>query len=189
VPPSQIFLLRHAEKPLKNPPPPPPPTPQGVDVDGTADIHSLIVQGWQRAGALVGFFCAPHAPPIRCPTYLYAPPPEGKDAAGGRPYQTISPLAAKLDITINVRFSVGDENDLVADVLTREDSIVLIAWEHDHIPLIANALLGNDTTAPQNWPSERFDVVFAFAPAPGGGWVFSQVPELLLAGDSSSIIV
>ena len=68
------------------------------------------------------------------------------------------------------------------------DGVVLIGWEHKHIPLIANAILGN-ATAPQQWPGERFDMVWVFDFDAGNGtWRFSQVPELLMPGDSAEPI-
>jgi len=47
---TKIMLIRHAEKPPNNPPP------HGVDAKGDHDSESLIVQGWQRAGALTVYF-------------------------------------------------------------------------------------------------------------------------------------
>jgi hypothetical protein len=47
--------------------------------------------------------------------------------------------------------------------------------------VIANAILGNKTSAPQRWPFSRFDLVWVFDDR--GGWSFTQVPQLLLAGD------
>ena len=35
---------------------------------------------------------------------------------------------------------------------------------------------------PQEWPDDRFDVVWTFT-RDGTGWRFAQVPQLLLAGD------
>ena len=187
MPPAQIYVIRHAEKPPDKPPPPAKP-PEGVDLDGTQDKHSLIVLGWQRAGALVNFFATPQTGIVR-PTYVYAEAPPGGDTATGRPLQTITPLAEKLSVTPNINFELGSEQTkLVPDVLQRDGQVVLIAWEHDHIPLIANAILGNTTTAPQRWPGNRFDVVWTFTPTAGGGWEFGQIAELLLAGDLASVI-
>lgn len=76
---------------------------------------------------------------------------------------------------------------MVSDVLTCPGP-VLIAWEHEDIPLIPNLLLGNDTT-PQTWPSDRFDVVWIFDLNPATGiYAFSQVPQLPLQGDLASLI-
>ena len=46
----KIMLVRHAEKPGE------PPPPHGVDPAGEKDKDSLIVRGWQRAGALACLF-------------------------------------------------------------------------------------------------------------------------------------
>jgi hypothetical protein len=44
----KIMLIRNAEKPEG--------TVQGFDVNGNDGQEFLVVQGWQRAGALVRFF-------------------------------------------------------------------------------------------------------------------------------------
>jgi hypothetical protein len=73
MPPLQIMVIRHGEKPTTDPPT------SGVDLNGKTDPHSLIVVGWQRAGALVRFFSSPQAG-IEQPTYLISPPPESSDS-------------------------------------------------------------------------------------------------------------
>ena len=66
---------------------------------------------------------------------------------------------------------------------------VLIAWHHKKIPAVANAIIGDTTTCPQTWPSERFDMIWVFERDAGqASWRFSQVPQLLLAGDSANPI-
>ncbi len=65
----------------------------------------------------------------------------------------------------------------------------LIAWEHQDIPTIANAILGNTLTVPQSWPGKRFDVVWIFDWDHGTKrYAFSQVPQQLLAGDLPTVI-
>lgn len=62
--------------------------------------------------------------------------------------------------------------------------VVLIAWEHEFIPSIANLILGNSTTAPQAWPGARFDLVWTFDLNPTtNASSFNQLPQLLLRGD------
>ena len=58
--PTTIMLVRHAEKPTT-------PPPKGVDENGADDKNSLIVRGWQRAGALTPFFRTPWVEGIRFP--------------------------------------------------------------------------------------------------------------------------
>ncbi len=180
--PRQILLIRHGEKP-----PPFGPPPAGIKEDGREDHHSLIVRGWQRAGALANFFGAPRDAAIQYPTCLYSPPHAGKDGDHGRPYQTLTAVAAKLGLGIVTTHALDEEQQLVADVMTC-GGVVLVAWEHKRIPIIANAILGDATTAPQTWPDDRFDVVWIFDRTPVGGYRFDQRPQLLLGGDSPDVI-
>ncbi len=180
APPHKIFVIRHGEKPS-------PLGPVGIKEDGRQDDHSLIVRGWQRAGALASYFCDPRDGAIACPTKVYSPPKAGKAGDHGRPYQTVCPVAEKLNAEIDIRFTLDEEQELVADVLARS-GVVLIAWEHKRIHTIANAILGDETTAPQTWPDDRFDVTWIFERGPSGTYTFDQRPQLLLAGDRPEVI-
>jgi broad specificity phosphatase PhoE len=180
-PPRQILVIRHGEKP------PPDGPPAGIKDDGREDHHSLVVRGWQRAGALAHFFRCPADPAILTPDAICAPPLKGGDGDHGRPHQTVMPLAARLGVEIDARYGLDEEAELVADLRARR-GVVLIAWEHKRIPKIANAILGDDTTAPQVWPDERFDLVWLFDRQPGGGYAFSQRPQLVLGGDRTDIV-
>ena len=182
APPRKLVVIRHGEKPPK-----PGPPPAGVREDGSEHDQSLIVRGWQRAGALALYFATPWDPAIERPTRLYSPPRQGKAGDHGRPHQTLTPLAEKLGHAIDDGFGLDEERELVADALGR-DGVVLISWEHKRIPHIANAILGNETTAPQSWPDDRFDVAWVFDLQPGGGYAFSQRPQLLLGGDRPDVI-
>ena len=181
----KIMIVRHAEKPADNG------TPYGVNPDGENDDASLIVAGWQRAGALA-VLCAPRHgalqyPALATPEYLFASG-VAKHSESERPQETIAPLAAKLGLTINTQAVKGQEGQ-VAALATACGGFALIAWEHQDIPLIANAILGNSTTAPQAWPGARFDLVWIFDwDQAGKRYVFSQMPQQLLAGDLPSVI-
>jgi hypothetical protein len=69
--PSKIMLIRHAEKPHGSD--------QGVTDKGEPDPESLIVRGWQRAGALVALFDpaegALQNTNLAVPTVIYASNP------------------------------------------------------------------------------------------------------------------
>ena len=60
------------------------------------------------------------------------------------------------------------------------------------IPLIASALpLVTGTVIPAAWPKHRFDVVWTFTRVPGAAaaeYAFGQIPQLLLSGDTDSVI-
>ncbi|WP_116204544.1 hypothetical protein [Amycolatopsis circi] len=183
LPPAQpggarVMIIRHAEKPSGSG------GPQGIDVNGNADSHSLTVRGWTRAGALVELF-APATGPMReglaRPTAVYAAGGDGGE--GTRPRETAGPVAERLGKTVLTTYGKGSENALAAEVARRTEP-TLISWQHEEIPALAAAF---GATAPQKWPDDRFDVVWVLTPA-GSGWTLTQVPELLLAGDSAEPI-
>ena len=88
---TKIMIIRHAEKPTTTPPPPT----DGVTITGAQDKDSLIVRGWQRAGALVVLFDPARGPlqssELATPQFIYAT--STSDAEGNRPEETITPLA------------------------------------------------------------------------------------------------
>jgi hypothetical protein len=183
---TKVMIIRHAEKPVGKI--------LGIDENGSPDSSSLIPQGWQRAGALVPLFSSSFGP-LPVPAYLFAPN-VFTSGTSERPFETITPLAAKLGIKINANPSGGavlqyDSTAYAAmlSVALALPGVVLIAWEHEDIPLMANLILDNDTTVPQTWPSDRFDVVWTFDLNPATNtYTFNQVPQLVLQGDLSSPI-
>ena len=189
-----IFVIRHAEKPDD--------ADAGIDVDGTEDKESLIVPGWQRAGALAVFFGSKEGLPA--PNQIYASAAEKhkeeasavekhkdpSDKVGSkskRPTETVTPLAAKLNQSINGSFTVGQESGLVQAV-TALDGITLVCWQHEAIPKIASLILGTSQGVPSPWPGDRFDVVWRFTSSGSDGWAFDQVCQEVLAGDSDKPI-
>jgi hypothetical protein len=189
-----IMIIRHAEKPDHSG------TQHGIDEHGGKDKESLTVPGWIRAGALVELFAPQELDPdsgqarnaqprsgLARPTVLFAADP----TTGGskRPFQTITPLAQRLDFDLEndgTPFRKGQEEAL-ASTLTATSGIVLVAWEHEAIPTIASHLGAVTPAPPESWPDERFDLVWVFTRQPDG-WTFTQVPQLLLAGDNPHII-
>ena len=180
MPATKIMLIRHGEKPDD--------THGGVDPKGMADKHDLIVRGWERAGALVQFFANPCEPngPIEQPATIFATEPStGSDSK--RPLHTVTPLAKFLNLNIDSSIVEGSEDALV-QAASAANGVVLIAWHHEKIPAIANLILQN-TSAPQKWPGDRFDVVWIFNRTVANAlWTFSQAPQLLLSGDSANVI-
>jgi hypothetical protein len=183
--PSKILITRHAEKPQDDG------SDAGVSPDGVANPEDLSVRGWQRSGALVRFFAPAGArfsqPGLATPEVIFASgvAPHSKSL---RPQHTVGTLAEFLGQQLVLDHPKGDEPGLVADVLSRGGT-VLIAWEHEAIPGIANQIVGNDTTCPQKWPGDRFDVVWVFdSTGSAGGWTFTQVPQQLLPGDRDDVI-
>ena len=162
APPTKIMIIRHAEKPPNKPNTS---GPWDVLADGQSGSgKSLIVQGWQRAGALNAFF-APHRanpanPAIATPNYMYAASPDGESQ---RPSETVTPLAAWLNYVqntpqFNTAFDIGGgEAQMVQSVLNLSGT-VLICWEHKNImPNIMQAInsaipIGNYGSIPTAWP-------------------------------------
>ena len=187
---TKIMVIRHAEKPEG--------AVQGVDADGNDGKEFLVVQGWQRVGALVRFFAPSSAqfqrPGIGQPQSLFASGPVSKKNAGSgskslRPEQTITPLSKFLGtkVPLNLSFAEGEETQ-VAAAAAASGGVTLIAWQHEEIPAIADAIPGKTGVVPSKWPGERFDLVWVFDLQANGKYSFSQVPQMLLAGDLPSVI-
>lgn len=104
--------------------------------------------------------------------------------------QTVAPLVALLKETSRVKYSSNylkdDGEALMKDVLV-EAGVVLITWEHKILPSLIG-MLPNAPKVPSAWPEHRFDMVWILESA-GAGWSFSQLPQLLLAGDSAESII
>lgn len=199
---TKIMVIRHAEKPDGKPG-----DPVGVQVSGAEDPDSLIVQGWQRAGALASFFSPANANltglGIAVPDVIFAsddhkhPAPSGAEQGSHsrRPIETVTPLAAKLGLGIDQSCWLGNEPALFT-AATNSSGVVLICWQHEAIPTIANLFVPPPTPipqgwpVPQTWPGSRYDVVWVFDPPAGGQgpWVFSQALQQLLAGDGDTPI-
>ena len=189
VSPEVIYIIRHAEKPLT-------PSLSGVDYGGSPNEHSLLPRGWQRSGALAALFhpeFGPVRPGLRTPDVLVAPSwgHPGKTAAH-RSYQTIQGLSEHLGLAIMSRFTQGQEQQLADSLVHSHSGVVLVCWEHKHIPVIASALpVVEGTAIPQKWPGDRYDVVWSFTRVPESGparYTFDQIPQQLLAGDAGTVI-
>src|ERR1700722_11314893 len=83
--PNRIMFIRHAEKPDGKS------KPYGVTADGEVDKESLIVRGWQRAGALVRFFCPVSGARELLPATIFAAGVE-PGSKSERPLETVTPL-------------------------------------------------------------------------------------------------
>ena len=179
----KIMIIRHAEKPTVQL--------DGVDESGASGPHHLIVRGWQRAGALACLFAPAYGPVqntlLAKPAFIFASAavddPVPGNSRSRRSEETVGPLAELIGVDINLTFSKGEETAL-AKAAQACAGPVLIAWRHENISLIANAILGAKV-APQTWPKERFDVVYVLTlNRSDGTYSFAQVPQCLLAGDS-----
>jgi hypothetical protein len=211
---TKIMVIRHAEKPGSY---------NGAQyfgvnnlgaVAGDSGNEHLVTLGWERAGGLVTLFAPPWGPKISAlatPQFLFASDPTPKtgdddsnhEGPSERPYETLMSLAARLTLKIDTTHRKSHYAKMVTAALAC-DGAVLIAWQHEDIPLKTKAgfagisreiLTQTGTTqafdVPVNWPAgstgARYDLVFVFDRPKGSGPIsdFSIVPQQLLAGDLS----
>jgi hypothetical protein len=204
---STIMVVRHAEKPgAYNGQ-----TYFGVDalatVSGDAGKENLITLGWERAGALVTLFVPPWGPKpsLATPQKLFASNPADGNATAGaaakkdaepsqRPFETLTAVAAALGtkgspMPIDQSFSKKHFDKMVTAALAY-DGAVLVAWQHEDIVAIGQAILtqtGTPSTVkiPTKWDGTRYDLVWVFSRPSGAGPIvsFSIFAQMLLAGD------
>ena len=68
--------------------------------------------------------------------------------------------------------------------------VVLISWQQEYIPQIANYILRSKMMSPQDWPDDRYDMVWVFDRDPNSDqYSFHQVPQNLLMGDWATPII
>jgi hypothetical protein len=111
---------------------------------------------------------------------------DGDGSKSQRPEETITPLSQLISLTVNSTFVKGQETQVAAAAVA-SGGVVLIAWQHEAIPAIAAAVPGA-SGFPSPWPGSRFDIVWVFDLQSDGTYSFSQVPQMLLAGDLPSVI-
>ena len=178
MPAAKIMVIRHAEKPDVDGSP-------GLMPNGVENPRALTATGWKRADALVGLFNpadgAVPRPPLARPKSLFA---SGSQSL--RPKQTIAPLARALNLSVRT-FLKGQEAELVA-AAKQAEAPVLISWQHEAIPGIAGLIWSGAEGVPSKWPDDRFDLVWVLDLQAPGAWSFTQVPELVMPGDSAAPI-
>lgn len=180
--PKKIMVIRHAEKPEPNSTT----IGTGVTYNGSSNPESLAVQGWQRAGGLSCLFAPAHGPlqnsELATPQILYASG-IGLKSKSMRPQETLTPLSLKHNLAINTDYLKDEYTTMITAVLASSVNEVLVCWEHQDIPAIANQILGNKI-APQTWPGDRFDVVWVFDwHSETNEYTFHQVCQNLIVGD------
>jgi len=78
---------------------------------------------------------------LQTPATLLSPSYDSPDkTTAHRTYPTIQGLSDRLGVPIVSDFAEGDEPALAASVVSSNSGVVLICWEHDHIPALATAL-------------------------------------------------
>jgi hypothetical protein len=182
-----LFIIRHAEKPDKNQPALGP----GLTDSGQVDKESLVIRGWERAGAWASLFGASlGGSDYPAPGVIFAATPGASDGQddgpSNRPAETISALAARLKLTADESIPKGKESKLVKK-LNESEGVVLVCWEHKSIitGILPGLPVSNRKDLPAKWSGDRFDVVLRFDRADGAAtMVFKPLYPKLLSGDS-----
>jgi len=183
--PKTVFIVRHGEKTEKK-------EPVRFEQWYFKDSKPLSVRGWQRAYALVPYFSMDSAiiekyGHIKA---LFAPKPDNFYKSV-RPIQTITPLSKALHMDINSYFAL-DHNGIpglvkhIKEAESLHNEVVLIAYEHDHIPDLLKAFKVKNYLT--KWPNNVFDwvVILEFDTRTGECVAYSIQPQQLLFGDSGS---
>ncbi|CCD95958.1 conserved hypothetical protein [Bradyrhizobium sp. ORS 375] len=180
-----LLIIRHAEKPDGDA------TGPGLTHKGKTDSKSLVIFGWERAGAWTALFGSGlGGTDYPAPQAVYAADPDStKDGSdpSRRPYETVLELAARVGLSEpNISFAKGEEAALVEAVLPLAGT-VLVAWEHKAIisDILPRLPVSNPDKLPTHWSGKRFDVVLRFdRPSGGGDFKFTELYPCLMPGDS-----
>ncbi|CCE01018.1 hypothetical protein [Bradyrhizobium sp. STM 3809] len=181
-----LLIIRHAEKPDGDA------TGPGLTHKGKTDSKSLVISGWERAGAWTALFgSGMGGSDYPTPQAVYAADPDStKDGSdpSRRPYETVLELAARIGLSRpDTSFAKGQEAPLV-DALLRLSGTVLVAWEHKAIisDILPRLPVSNAGQLPTHWSGKRFDVVLRFDRAAGAtDFEFAELYPCLMPGDSN----
>ena len=123
---------------------------------------------------------APLQPLFKRPDFLFATAPTRSQ----RPLETITPLAAALNLTPNSHFE-DTEVDCVANEIKGQPQyagmIVLVCWHHGQLPALAHAI---GVPAPPKWDGAVFDRVWRIDYSRDPQTLI-DLPQSLLFGDDA----
>lgn len=163
--PSEVILIRHAEKPKTG--------------------NCLSKQGFQRAAALVPFFTLPPANSgFMTPVAIYAQC-SSKNHQSTRPVQTVSPLATTLGIELITQYTFAEYPDMVKEIMANkayDGETVLVCWSHEKLADIATAF---GVKNPPSWGSV-YDRIWVISFSGNTVSNFQNLPQQLMFGDSST---
>ena len=92
-------------------------------------------------------------------------------------------MAQKLAVRINSGLQRAEIESMLEEVVSCK-GVVLICWQREYIPAIAEHILGKEKIAPREWPDDCYDVIWVFDLNPARSkYTFKQVPQKLLDGD------
>lgn len=164
--PSQIILIRHAEKP-------------------DFKSENLSEKGFQRAEQLPRLFAIyPQLATEGTPEFIFSTkyiPGE----SSRRTYQTVQPLARELNLAIDDSYLTEDYKSLARELIKNpkfNGRSIFISWTHSYIVQLAQAL---GSAPKKKWRSEVFDRLWVIRFDHDGRAHSFDLPQKLLSGDSS----
>jgi hypothetical protein len=161
--PAAVFIIRHAEKPKHG--------------------NYLTIRGQERAVALGPMLIGKYHLTAENLGAIFAATPT---TASVRPYKTCLPTGNTLGVSVNTQFPEPKIKALAKEILNNpayNNRIVLVCWDHYHIPKLAHALGINPE--PYHWPGHVFDRLWIIQYNHDGAVVsFKNFPQRLLFGDS-----
>ncbi|WP_160127682.1 protein-tyrosine phosphatase family protein [Kordia antarctica] len=166
--PKEILILRHAEKPAD------------------ASNENLSIKGYERAAALAYYL--PDA--FGTVDHIFAAG-VGLKSHSERPRETITPLAKRLGKKIHDSYLKYQYQEMIDHIFgddTYTDSTIAIAWQHTDIEDISTAF-GAQKVPTKKWPEDCFDLVWKLTLNEDKSYALTQIPQLLMHGDSDDIIV
>ncbi|SDF76147.1 histidine phosphatase family protein [Mucilaginibacter sp. P25] len=130
----KIVFIRHAEKPVKG--------------------DNLNCQGINRSLKLPAVLTTKFGVPAN----IFVPALGlGEATKHSRMFQTIVPLAAKFNLTINTTRTEKDSLGLAADLKSRS-GVILVVWEHGGIsPIVRSLGVKQDNL---KWPDDDYDSIW-----------------------------
>ncbi|PTX63014.1 hypothetical protein C8N46_102415 [Kordia periserrulae] len=166
--PKEILIIRHAEKPAD------------------PSNENLATKGYERAAALAYYVPAN----FNTIDHIFAAG-VGLKSPSKRPVETVTPLAARLNKKIHDSFLKYQYQDMVTHILNDDsynDSVIAIAWQHTNIEAIATAF-GAKEVPSSLWPESCFDLVWKLTYNGDTTYTLTQIPQLLMYGDTDQTIV
>lgn len=165
--PKEILLLRHAEKPTDS------------------SNENLATKGYERAAALAYYL--PDA--FGTIDHIFAAG-VGHKSHSKRPVETVTPLANRLNKKIHDSFLKYQYQDMITHIFGDDkytNTVVAIAWQHTDIEAISKAF-GAQNVPTSPWPDSCFDLVWKLTLNVDKTYTLTQIPQLLLYGDSDDLI-
>jgi hypothetical protein len=180
--PHPIMLIRHAEKPLREP----------HDQDdglGARGKRGLSPRGEQRAWKLADYFGRGRHPKdsgICAPRFIFAASTSAEHRST-RPADTVQPLSAALGVPVRDEFDSDPPFDVLLHALHKaaREGPVLISWRYDTLPALARA--AGAQAVPDEWPADCFDMIWLLERR-GDACRLVQIPQMLMPGDSAEPI-